>query len=357
MAKIIAIVGERAPPSGGMAVQAEALTALLVKEGFQILAQKTNVLEPDSIFQKLRVVRTLVNWSYFLIDLMQNSRKIAIWHVFSNSYLSFFFYTAPVTVCGKLTRKPVIIHYHGGSAEEFFRRWGLLVKPFLRLARQLVVPSGFLKEVFAKFGFEVAVVPNIADLSNFQYRDKAMAPLKLLYTRHLRPSYNPQCALKAFSEVLKVLPDAQFRIAGDGSERDSLQALARELGVAKQVNFLGHVPNERLSEHYRWANMFVNSSIVDNQPVSILEAFASGLPVVTTNAGGIPHMVADGVTGIVVDVDHHKLAEAILTLAGDPELCAAISRKAAEEVKQYGWESIFPRWVAIYEQLGWSRAG
>ena len=331
-----------------MAVQALELEARLAGDGFQTRTIKTNSLPPASRILRIPVLRSLVNQALFLRSLTENCSNSTVLHVFSNSYLNFFLFTAPVVLLGKLVGTPVVIHYHGGSAERFLHKWCWLARPFLKSATHLVVPSGYLWEIFRKYGFTPRIIPNIANLASFRYREQPPLPPRLLYTRHLRPEYDPESAVRAFSEIVRRYPEAEFRMAGDGMEKNRLAALVRQLGIADRVCFLGRLPNHRLVPHYEWANLFINSSLVDNQPVSILEAFASGLPVVTTNAGGIPYMVEHGRTGLVTGHDVTQLAEAALTLIGDEDLRGRIVRNALREVDKYTWNTISPEWHKVY---------
>jgi glycosyltransferase involved in cell wall biosynthesis len=100
---------------------------------------------------------------------------------------------------------------------------------------------------------------------------------------------------------------------------------------------------------YNEADCFLNGSRIDNQPLSILEAFASGLPVITTNAGGIPDVVTDGVTALMVDKDDHEaLARSAITLLEQPELVDRIVSAARDECKRYTWEAVRTDWLNVY---------
>lgn len=348
---LIGLVGERAPPAGGMAAQAESLATFFESNGYRVANRPTNLLAPKSILGRLRGIRALTNQWLFLASLLRCPSQISAWHILSNSYLSFFLFTAPVVILGRLSKKPVVIHFHGGAARPFFNYWFWLVGPIFRSASRIVVPSAYLAEIFAEQNLETVIIPNIATLPLYQFHERTPIAPRLLYTRHLRPCYNPECALRAFGEIVKKWPNAEFRIAGDGSEMERMQNLASEMNIQDRVTFLGHLPNDQLVTHYEWANLFLNSSVVDNQPVSILEAFASGLPVVTTNAGGIPYMVENRKTGMVVGMSHLELAQAALELIEDEKLSRSIAKRALEELQNYRWEAVYPKWAKLYSLL------
>ena len=119
----------------------------------------------------------------------------------------------------------------------------------------------------------------------------------------------------------KAFPDARLTIAGSGPERAKLEAMAKELGVADAVVFAGQIDNEHMPILYREADIALNPSLADNMPISILEALASGVPVVSTNVGGVPFLVEDGKTALLIPPgDPERMAEAMLRVLSDESL-------------------------------------
>lgn len=161
------------------------------------------------------------------------------------------------------------------------------------------MPSRYLVDVFAKFGLEARAVANIIDQKRFKFRERNPLLPVFLSNRNLYPLYNVACVLRAFAIIQQKFPDAKLTIAGDGSERPSLELLSRELKL-RNVEFRGLVAPDKMSQLYDEAHIFLNGSNIDNMPGSILESFASGMPVVTTAAGGIPCIVTNEKTGLLV---------------------------------------------------------
>jgi glycosyltransferase involved in cell wall biosynthesis len=157
--------------------------------------------------------------------------------------------------------------------------------------------------------------------------------------------------LRAFAIIQEKLPEARLVVAGDGSQRASLEQLAKELKL-RNTEFTGQVDHERIIELYDAADIYLNASEIDNQPLSILEAFACGLPVVSTDAGGIPFVVSDGETGFLVKRgDYEALADRAFRLLEDPELAGRIIARARNECRKYGWEAIREQWLEVYQEL------
>jgi phenylacetate-CoA ligase len=254
---------------------------------------------------------------------------------------------------GRLFGRRVVLHYHGGAAEPFFARWGMLAKLAVLLANRLVVPSAFLKEVFhQKFHLDAAIIPNVLDLDLFKFTPRDGLSPKLIAARHLEPVYDVACALRAFAVVLARYPEATLDVAGGGSEKRRLEKLAEALGCAEAVAFRGAVPNREILSLFRNSDIYLNSSRVDNMPVSILEAFASGLPVVTTRAGGIPHIVKHKENGLLVDVgDHEGLAAGVIWLLEHQAQARQLAVRAREYVEACTWERVRS---LLFDVYGWS---
>jgi L-malate glycosyltransferase len=124
-----------------------------------------------------------------------------------------------------------------------------------------------------------------------------------------------------------------------------LETLTQALGLSGIV-FCGAVPNEKVPEWYERADIFVNASILDNAPLSILEAMASGVPVVTTAAGGIPSMVEHQATALVCSVgDPQDLAEQFMSLLREPERALEMARRAYEKLSTHRWSCVRKQWL------------
>lgn len=347
----VAVVGEFPPPPGGMARQAELLCRHLAEEGVRVFRVRTN--PPFSgawrRLERVRGLRGLIRFCRFLSALAATVGRVDVLHVISNSYLSFFLFTAPAVLCGRLFGKRTVVNYHGGSADAFFRAMPP-AKMFLRLAGRAVVPSGYLREVFERHGLEALVVPNVADLGRFTYRRRERLRPLILVARHLEPLYNVACALRVFALVRRDHPGARLTVAGDGSQRRRLEEMSAALGLDGAVRFTGNVPNEEMPRLYGEADILLNTSDVDNMPVAIQEAFAAGLPVVSTRAGGIPHLVEDGRTGLLADLgDAEGLARAVLRLLRNPAEASALAERARAAAESWSWSALRDKWLALYE--------
>lgn len=345
----IALVSEMAPPPGGMAVQAALLAAGLESAGHRVIPVRTNPLPHHSWLRAAPWLRGVVNTMLFLAHMAWRLPRAQCVHLFSHSYLSFFLFSAPTILYARLLGKRLLLHYHGGAAGDFLRRAGWLARPLLRLAHQRIVPSGFLETVFRAHGLTCIQIENILPVETFPFRERRPLRPVLLMARHLEPVYNCACGLRAFAEVRRAHAEARLLLAGEGSERHALMRLARELGVDDAVEFLGNVDGADMPRLFDRAEIYLNSSRVDNQPISLLEALACGLPVVSTAVGGIPWMVRHEHSALLAsDDDASGLAACILRLLDDPQLAGNLIRHGRDEAARYTWKFVYNKLSPLY---------
>jgi L-malate glycosyltransferase len=301
---------------------------------------------PLALLVRVRYVRTVVQTIALTSLLLVRVPRCDVVHVLAASHLSFLVSATPPILVGRLFRRKIVVNYHAGGAEDHLARWGRSALPVLRRADAIVLPSGLVARSFERRGLATRILPNAIDAHAFPFRERAPLRPVFLANRALRARYNVACVLRAFGLVKAAHPDARLIVAGDGPERERLEALAGELGL-RDVRFAGWAPPD----------VWLNGSDVDAQPLSILEAWAAGLPVVTTAAVGIPELVDDGVTGLVVETgDHAALAAAAERLLGEPELAASMVAAGRRRAVEFDWESAVTRWLALYRELVGARA-
>lgn len=356
----IGLVGPLPPPPGGIANQTRQLASLLVEEGIDVDVVRMNAPYRPAWIERIRGVRALFRLLPYLASLWKAAGRVTVFHVFANSGWAWHLFTAPAVWMGRLRGIPVIVNYRGGGAEEFFRRSWWLVRPTLALAALVSVPSGFLADVFKKRGVATTVVPNIVDLSRFT-PDLAQPRLlelrqpgwpHVVVTRNLEQIYDIGTALGAFARIRERYPNARLLIVGSGPEQDALQALAGKLAVAGAITFTGRIDNAELPELYRRADLMLNPSLVDNMPISILEALASGVPVVTTDVGGIPYLVKPEQTALLVKPgDEQAMADAALRVLEDKSLRQRLVSAGLQEALKYQWPVVRECLLGVYSRV------
>ena len=355
----IALVGPLPPPSGGMANQTRQLGALLKQEGVSVELVQVNAPYRPRWVGNIKGLRAIFRLPPYLLHLWRIAGRSDLFHIMANSGWSWHLFAAPAVWVAKLRGKAVVVNYRGGEADEFFTRAFAWVQPTLKRVDMIIVPSAFLEKVFANRDFITRRVPNIVDLSHFlpdHKRKRNLAAPHIVVARNLEPLYDNSTALKAFRIVREGIPGARMTIAGSGPERAQLEAMAMELGVADAVEFAGRVDNERMPELYREADLALNPSLADNMPISILEALASGVPVVSTDVGGVPFLVEDGKTALLVPPRNpERMAEAVLRVLRDESLRNYMVQSGLEHARRFAWKSVRDDLFLAY-QMAMNRA-
>ena len=344
---------------GGQTVQAARLLARLREEpsievGF--LPINPRLPGPLRKLQAIKYVRTVGTSIHYVASLLARIRQYDVIHVFSASYFSFVLAPTPAILISQLYGKKILLNYHSGEAEDHLTRWGRSAIPTIRMADEVVVPSDYLALLFKRFGLKARAIFNIIETGRFRFRERKPLRPVFLSNRNFELHYGVDRILRAFAIIQEKLPEARLIVAGDGSQRVPLEELSRELGL-RNIEFTGQVDHERIIELYDAADIYLNASEIDNQPLSILEAFACGLPVVTTDAGGIPFVVTDGETGFLVKRgDYEALADRALFLLDNPKLAAEIINQARDECRKYSWDAVRGQWLEVYQELATGQA-
>jgi len=345
----IAMVAPSLEILGGQGIQAAALAERLRFDGYEMRFVAINPRFPLGLgwLRGHAYVRTLLNQALYVPSLWR-LRWADVVHVFSASYWSFLLAPVPAMLAARALGKRVVLHYHSGEAEEHLAHWGRLVHPWLRLAHEIVVPSEYLGEVFARHGYRARVIPNLVDTSSFRFRPRSPLRPRLLSTRNFEPHYRVGNTLTAFALLRRRYPQATLVLAGYGSLEGDLRRQAAALGD-DGVEFRGRVEPGHMPRLCGEADIFVNSSVVDNQPVSVLEAFAAGLPVVSTGTGDISRMVRHGKTGVLVPADDPPaMAAALAALLERPDEARQMAERARRAVEIYSWPKVQTAWAEVY---------
>lgn len=250
---------------------------------------------------------------------------------------------------GKRYHKRVVLTYHGGGAEKFFMKHSRLVRRFLLQTDTNIVLSGFLGRVFDEYCIPYIVIPNIIEVDSSFFRERKVFGPNFICIRSHEPIYDLPCILRAFHSFQKHVPDASLVLVGDGSQNEALKRQSEALRL-RRVIFTGRVDNNQIYKYLDKADIMLSSPIVDNMPVSLLEAMNAGLLIVSSDVGGVPYMIENGKTGLLFPSgDDKSLCEQMLWAISHQEACRSMICNARNEVKKYTWCEIKKRVVLLYE--------
>ena len=348
-----AIVAASSAYVGGQSVQAEALLSSWCSDK----DVKAHFIPIDPKFPhwlrwagSIPLLRTLIREPIYVTSLWRGLKGTDVAHIFSASYWSFLIAPTPALLIARARGAKVLIHYHSGEARDHLRRFRA-ARYLLSRADCIVVPSEYLVAVFREFGISADAIPNIVELNQFSFRERVPLRPHFLCTRGFHHYYRVDLVVRAFGEVQREFPDAQLDLVGSGGEELRIRKLVSELKL-ERVNFIGVISRREIARHYSAADIFLNASDLDNMPVSILEAFASGTPVVSTAAEGIRYLVGHERTGLLCEAgDWRALAQNAIRLLRDPLLSSTIAARAVREAQRYSWGTAREAWVKKYRSL------
>lgn len=331
-------IGNKLSKKGVTVTSIETLGTFLVNEGYQVYTASS---VKNKFFRMLDMLfKTIVL-----------SRKVSIVLIDTYSTQNFYFAVAVARVC-KLLRLPYIPILRGGNLPYRLEKSRQLCSSLFSGAKAIVAPSKYLMESFRNFGYtNLIYIPNTIEIEKYPFQIRNEIKPKLLWVRSFAEIYNPMLAL----EVVKKLQDNNIEVAlcMVGPEKDGsfLKCKLEAERLNLPVSFTGKLEKSewiKLSQDY---SIFINTTNFDNTPVSVIEAMALGIPIVSTDVGGMPFLIDNNKTGILVPPKNSDaFVKAILTLLNDPSLTESLSRAARKQAEAFDWTQVKRTWFALLNE-------
>jgi glycosyltransferase involved in cell wall biosynthesis len=304
---------------------------------------------PFGFLYRIPVLRTIIKLIHYTLALLVRVPRYDVVQAYSAGLSSYVIATLPPMFVAKIYRRPFLLYYADGRIHQHLETWNIAA-PTMRRADVFVGASAFISDAVKPHGIVTRVIPN-AVFSSVVYRKRSQLRPRLMTNRTMEPLYNHPCIFRAFRRVQERYPDAELVVANDGVLRPQLETLAAGLGL-KNCHFIGIRPIEEVPKIYDNADIYLTSPNIDCNPASILECFAAGLPVVATRAGGIPYLVEDGRTGLLVNLDDDEaMAACVVRLLEDPALVERITDAARAEAPKYYWDPVAASWNNLYNEV------
>ena len=204
-------------------------------------------------------------------------------------------------------------------------------------------------DTFKKEGYvNLTFIPNTLEIDKYPFLLRKELQPKLLWVRAFDTIYNPLLAVKVIEALLEKNIDASLCMVGP--EKDGALAECKEIALQKNlpITFTGMLKKKEwiaLSKEY---DIFINTTNFDNTPVSVMEAMALGLPVISTNVGGLPYLIEEDVNGILVSPNNiNSFVEAIIDLLSDLEKSQTLAKNARVKVEGFDWEVVKEKWDEV----------
>jgi glycosyltransferase involved in cell wall biosynthesis len=312
------------------------LSKLLKKEGFNV---KVKSSYNTQFFRLLSMLWAILRYrnkiNYVLIDTY--STRNFYYALFSSQLCRLF----------KIRYLPIL---HGGNLPIRLDNSAKLSRLIFSNSYQNITPSNYLKTEFKKRGYEAVFIPNVLEIKNYTFLERKIESPKLLYVRAFDTIYNPELAIKVLNALVETYPDAMLCMVGP--EKDNsfklCKGLVQSLQLENHVEFTGMLSKPQWHKKAEDFNIFINTSNIDNTPVSVMEAMALGLPIVSTNVGGIPFLIDDNVNGKLVERNNvDDMVNAIIEISNDEKLTRALVSNARIKVERFDWDVVKQLWYNL----------
>jgi glycosyltransferase involved in cell wall biosynthesis len=337
----VLLVGTFLSASGHSRSVCEDLAQRLLDSGWHVITTSSKPGRVARLIDMLRVV-----WRF------RADYTVAHVDVFSGPA---FLWAEAVCSLLQFLRKPIILTLHGGGLPSFSERWPKRVGRLLAKAKVVTTPSSYLYSQLRAFRRDLTLLPNAIDLEQYPFRLRQQPHPHLIWLRAFHRIYNPALASRAAALLNLEFPDLKLKMFGpdqaDGSLSETRQ-VADHLRIVSSIEIVGIIPKSHVPAALNEGDIFLNTADIDNTPVSVLEALASGLCVVSTNVGGIPYLLKNEENAILVDPnDAEAMAKAVHRILTEPGLAERLSKNGRKRVEEFDWPVILVQWEKLIEQV------
>ncbi len=296
----------------------------------------------------------ILRWFDMMFAVIRYHRTTSVVLIDTYSSLAFYYALGAAFIC-RCFNIPYMSILHGGSLKARLQSNRTLSRFVFGGARLLVAPSGYLFSTFREFGFtNVVYIPNNIELDIYKMKERTMLAPHILWVRSFHSVYNPLMALNVFQKLRVHFPEAELCMVGpdkDGSLGQCKEYVLRN-GLKEKVKFTGVLSKpdwHSLSKHY---DIFISTTTIDNTPVSVIEAMALGLVVVSTNVGGVPYLISDNENGLLVDSgDSDAMVAKIRWLIDHPTEAVQLALRARKHVEEFDWKLVKHKWFRILDEM------
>lgn len=257
-----------------------------------------------------------------------------------------FYFALVVSQLCRFFRIPYISILHGGNLENRLKNHPIKSSYLFKNAKFLVAPSNYLKNVFERYGYsDVYHLPNPIEIDKYTYRERTIDSIDILWVRSFSEIYNPLLAIAVHEELVNRGYHSELIMVGP--DKDGTMLKCKEVSERKKMKilFTGLLSKEDWIHLSNQSNVFLNTTNVDNTPMSVIESMALGIPVVSTNVGGLEYLIEHNIEGLLVPPNNvSAMTDAILQLRSNDAHRENITRKARQKVSEFDWKIIKPKW-------------
>ena len=287
----------------------------------------------------------------YSVFLYRKTCKLIIVDVFGTKA---FYFSCLIIFYSKFKNIPVLPVFRGGSLPERYNKNTKLFKYIFNKTILVICPSPFLSDFFSSRKIKTQIIHNYIDIKKYPFKYRERIKPKLLWVRSIHSIYNPVMAIYVLKKILEYYPQARLSMVGPIKDNtiELIDKLIFKWNLQEKVILTGKLEKKEWIELSKDFDIFLNTTNIDNQPVSVIEAMALGLPIVSTNVGGIPDLLTHNQTAKLVDKNNiSAMVNEIKDYLSNPSDSLFISKNARELVEaQYDEGVIIPQWISIIDE-------
>lgn len=335
--KHILYIGNNLSNKGKTETTIETLSKLLRFEGFTVFVSSN---KSNKLWRLLDMLFAIIKYSkkadYVLIDTYSTSN---------------FYYAYLSSLLCKLLNLKYLPILHGGNLPNRLKTNPKLSKFIFNNSFKNIAPSNYIKAEFETYGYtNIACIPNSIEIDKYHFKQRNLQTVKLLWVRSFSEIYNPLLAIKILKGLQHENITASLCMVGPDNDGTMQKAknFAKTLNV--DVTFTGKLSKPEWLELSKDYNLFINTTNFDNMPVSVIEAMALGLPVISTNVGGLPFLINNKIDGVLVNPNNETdFIEAIKKLQSNTENTQKMTLNARNKVANFDWNIVKNLWISVLE--------
>ena len=335
MGRAILYIGNKLSDPNANPTSHKSLVKGLESEGFSIHSaseMKNKFLRLADMI--LAFLRNFTKFEFVLIDVYSTQN---------------FWYAIIIARLSRVFGKKYIPILHGGDLKTRFENSTFATKKLLENSYHIVSPSLYYKNEVINLGYhKVMHIPNPIYVKNYTFKKRRTFQPKLLWVRAFNEIYNPLMAIKALELILNKYPNAELCMVGPNKDGSLELCKKYALNNNLPVTFTGKLKKKEWTHLSSEFDIFINTSNIDNSPLSVIEAMALGIPIITTNVGGMPFMIDDGVDGILINKKApDEISNWVDWIIQNPEQTSEMTLKAREKILNYDWNKIKEDWKEL----------
>lgn len=333
--KNLLYIGNKLSKHGNTATSIETLGAFLEGEGYKVYYASS---------KKNKIVRMI----HMIYKTFKRSKQVDYVLIDTYSTQNFWFAFIISQLC-RILKLKYIAKLHGGDLPNRLSKSPFFCDMIFKNAYKITAPSGYLMNAFkVKYHNNIIYIPNTIEINNYPLVQKEYSVPKILWVRSFSSIYNPKMAIKVAANLKEKYPDVVLCMIGPDKENliDECKKYAKKLNV--DVEFTGKLSKKKWIKRSKEFNVFINTTHFDNTPVSVIEAMALGIPVVSTNVGGIPFLLNDSENALLVkDGDTEAMSQAIEKIMSNNQLRTLLITNGRTLVEEFDWSIVKQKWIDI----------